>query len=306
MSSFNCSAVTGTTNCSFIENLLMSNSCSPVELMDLERLYNLSNCNQTTSGQETFESLERAITLIVIFVFALFGNIFTIAVLSKFKVHKVPDVLVIGLALTDLLATLVPVPMSIYVYISGIRYEQGTVACNLFGTLAQFTRYSSALIVTLISVERYFAINRPFIYRKHATPKKFVYILIICWLLAFALAVAPVLDPRTDIIPHGAFCLFDFVTPYAYSVIIYTGVQYVIVFLCFVLVSIQLLKVYRRRKKLKVQENYNRRSDDRVRDREVRFNKPNLTSRYGIVLVVNANTLNKYVTCYTRSLLFGC
>jgi hypothetical protein len=212
-------------------------------------------------------------------VIALVGNILTIGVISKFKVHKVPDVLVIGLALTDLLATLIPVPMSIYAYLADHRYEEGTIACDLYGTLAQFTRYSSALIVTLISLERYFAINRPFIYRKHATPRKFVIILIICWLLAFALAVAPAIDPSTPIVPHGGICLFEFVSGYSYSIVVYTGVQYVIVFVCFILISIQLLKVYRRRKKLKVQEDYNRRSQDRARVREVRFNKPNLTSR---------------------------
>ena len=246
--------------------------------MDLEHQYNSSNCSATD-----YKSLDKAISLMVIFVIALVGNVLTIGLLSKFKVHKVPDVLVIGLALTDLLATLVPIPMSIYVYLSGNRYEEGTWPCDLFGTLAQFTRYSSALIVTLISVERYFAINRPFIYRKFATPTKFVVIMIICWLLAFALAVAPALDPRTKIIPHGGICLFDFVSYYSYSVIIYTAVQYVIVFLCFVLVSIQLLKVYRRRKKLKVRENYNRRSEERVKEHGVRFNRPNLTSRYAIL-----------------------
>ena len=268
MSNFNCSIIdTEAVNCSYLE--------------ELEEMYGTLDCLRERMIEEgcIIYSLDKAITLILIFVIALVGNILTIAVISKFKIHKVPDVLVIGLALTDLLATLVPVPMSIYAYLADHRYETNTLACNLYGTLAQFTRYSSALIVTLISVERYFAINRPFIYRKYATPRKFVFILVICWLLAFALAVAPALDPNTPIVPHGGICLFEFVSIYSYSIIIYTGVQYVIVFVCFVLVSIQLLKVYRRRKKLKVQEDYNRRSQDRARVREVRFNKPNLTSR---------------------------
>ena len=269
MSNFNCSALdTEELNCSYLKEL--ASTCSPM-CECLTNLLNEYGC--------LIYSLDKAVTLILIFVLAFVGNILTIAVISKFKVHKVPDVLVIGLALTDLLATLIPVPMSIYAYLADHRYETGTIACDLYGTLAQFTRYSSALIVTLISLERYFAINRPFIYRKYATPRKFVVILIICWLLALALAIAPALDPNTPIIPHGGICLFEFVTNYSYSILVYTGVQYVIVFVCFVLVSIQLLKVYRRRKKLKVQEDYNRRSQDRARVREVKFNRPNLTSR---------------------------
>ena len=268
MSDFNCSTIAAQElNCSYLTDLVPKCNTSCECLMDLQ------------SQHCSIYDLDKAVTLLLIFVVALIGNILTIALVSKFKVHKVPDVLVIGLALTDLLATLVPVPMSIYAYLADFLYDEGTPTCILYGTLAQFTRYSSAQIVTLISLERYFAINRPFIYRKYATPKKFVIILIICWLLAFGLAVVPALDPTTAIIPHGGICLFDFVTGYSWAIIVYSGVQYVIVFVCFVLISIQLLKVYRRRKKLKVQENYNRRSQWRARDREVRFNKPNLTAR---------------------------
>ena len=227
MSNLNCSALdTEELNCSYLKEL--ASTCDPM----CECLTNLLNDHGCL-----IYSLDKAITLILIFVLALVGNILTIAVISKFKVHKVPDVLVIGLALTDLLATLIPVPMSIYAYLADHRYEAGTIACDLYGTLAQFTRYSSALIVTLISLERYFAINRPFIYRKYATPRKFVIILIICWLLALALAIAPALDPNTPVIPHGGICLFEFVTSYSYSILVYTGVQYVIVFVCFVLVA---------------------------------------------------------------------
>ena len=267
------------TNCTVLETLMgqLQNSTCSDDRMYLQQQYNLSNCS-TEDPRIDFTSLDKGVTLLVIFVFALIGNILTIIVLSKFKVHKIPDVLVIGLALTDLLATLVPIPMSVYVYFSGFRYERGTIGCNLYGTLAQFTRYSSALIVTLIAVERYFAINRPFVYRKYATPRKFVFILIGCWLIAFALAVAPALDPSTDIIPHGGICLFDFVTPYAITVTLYAGIQFVIVFVCYVLITIQLLKVYRRRKKMGVQEKYNRRSEDRMRG-EVRFTRSNLTTR---------------------------
>lgn len=280
MADFNCSVdAVRSLNCSYLTDLQQlcndDMSCDRDCLSDLQSYY---NCTQ---GEEQLSiySLDKGLTLILIFVIALIGNVLTIAVVSRFKVHKVPDVLVIGLALTDLLATLIPVPMSIYAYFADMLYEKDSVACNLYGTLAQFTRYSSALIVTLIAVERYFAINRPFIYRKYATPRKFVIILIFCWIVAFGLAVYPALDPNTPIIPHGGICLFEFVTHYSYSIVVYTAVQYVIVFVCFILISIQLLKVYQRRKKLKVQEDYNRRSQERVRGREVRFNKANFSSR---------------------------
>ena len=222
---------------------------------------------------------EKALTIVVILVVSLIGNIGTIAILSKFKIHKVPDILVIGLALTDLLATTVPIPMSMISYFRGLNYLEDTIECDLFGVLAHFTRYSSIGIVSLVSLERYFAVNRPFVYRKYATPKKFAVILLFCWLAAFVMAVIPALDSRFTISQHQGYCLFDMASHYAILVLAFAAINYVIVFVCFVLVTVNLLRVYRRRKKLKVQSQYNQHSRAGHRDPMLTFTKANLTSR---------------------------
>ena len=220
-------------------------------------------------------------TIILVIVFSLIGNICTIIILGKFKVHKVPDVLVIGLAVTDIFTTLIPIPMSAYAYAVGVNYTEGCILCDFFGTVALFSRFSSAQIVTIMSLERYFAVNRPFIYRKHATPKLIIGILLVSWLLALLLGVVPLMVESVDTITHDGFCLFDFTGPYSYPILVYSGIQFVIVFVCFLLVSIALCKVYRRRKRLKVQGEYNKSSRARLRDRnQVTFTRPNLTSRY--------------------------
>lgn len=224
--------------------------------------------------------LFKGATIVLVFVLSLIGNVCTVLILSQFKVRKIPDVLVIGLALTDLLATALPIAAAMYAYFSGSDFIPGCVLCDLFGTIAQFTRYSSGLIVTLVSLERYYAVNRPFIYRKHATPKLIVKILIFCWLLALVIAVIPVMGYNTPILSNDGVCLFDLTSRYAIGIFLYAAVQYVIVFVCFVLVTVELCKVYRRRKKLKVQGKYNNNSTARHRPREVTFTRPNLTSRY--------------------------
>lgn len=221
----------------------------------------------------------KGLTIIAVLVVSLIGNFCTIILLSRFKVHKIPDVLVVGLALTDLLATLIPIPMSTYAYFVGINFTQGCILCKFFGTLAHFTRYSSSLIVTLVAVERYFAVNRPFIYRNYATPRRICYILAVCWLLALILAVIPVIGDNTTIVTHHGFCLFSLTSPYAIVILLYSGFTYVTVFVCFLLVAIELVKVYRRRKKLKVQDKYNSTSKAKNRDPELTFTKSNLTSR---------------------------
>ena len=234
------------------------------------------NCSNTTAVDSGI-SVDKGLTLLVIFVLSLFGNIFTIAIVSRFKIHKVPDVLVIGLALTDLLATIIPIPMAMYDYFSPVGFLMEPVACDTFGTIAHFTRYASAFIVTLVSLERYFAVCWPLKYRVHATPKRFIWILLVCWFFAFVLAIVPAVDESTPINSHDGFCLFSFVSSYAYVIVAYAGVQYVIVLVCFISVAVRLCQVYRRRKRMRVQEGYNRSS--KVHDRAVTFTKPNLTSR---------------------------
>ena len=240
---------------------------------------NDTNANDTSDcGNEI--DLPKTATLLIIFIVAVIGNVCTITVMSRFKQHKLPDVLVIGLAGNDLITTFIPVLMSLYSYITLQQFTEGSFACKFYGTVAQFTRYASALIVTLISLERYFAVNRPFIYRKYATPLRCVLVLVCCWIMAFGLAVAPALDNNTRINSHDGFCLFDFSSNYAISILVYAGVQFCVVLVCFVLVTVNLLKVYRRRKELRVQGNYNQRSQAMEREHEVTFTKPRLTSRY--------------------------
>lgn len=257
-------------NCTFNSTLLDENNCTGA-IGDICR--NGGVC-------ESEPDLVKGLSILIVFIISLIGNIGTILILSQFKSHKIPDVMVIGLALTDLLATFLPIAIALYAYFVGINFIEGCLICDFFGTLAHFTRYSSALIVTIVSLERYFAVNRPFIYRKYATPKRFIFILILCWLLAFGLAVIPAIDGGNTLIQaHDGFCLFDLTSYYAIAILGYSAIQYVTVFLCFVLVVVELVKVYRRRKRLKVQGEYNETSRARHREHGVTFTRPNFTSR---------------------------
>ena len=286
-------SLTNTVQIRFHSRLVMPDWTSNSTLMMSGNSWTNSN-NLTNDTTPSSIDLPRTVSLIVIFAFSLVGNICTVAVVSNFKQHKLPDVLVIGLACTDLIATFIPIPMTLYSYITLNEFDEDSVACNFYGTVAQFTRYASVLIVTLIALERYFAVNQPFIYRKHATPRKCVIILLCCWIIALALAVAPVLDGSTPIRSHDGFCLFDFTTSYAIAILIYGAVQYFIVLVCFILVTAKLLRVYRRRKQLQVQGTYNQRSKAREREHEVTFTRPKLTSRY----ICTVNDIRMFTVLY--------
>ncbi len=258
--------------CNYLGEAMVA-GCQPDVLDNITALYN-QNCTSPIGV-----NVERGFTAVLIFVVSLIGNTCTIALLSKFKIHKIPDVLVVGLAITDLVAATIPVPFSIYAYFSGFRFMHNSAECIIYATVAQFTRYASVLIVTIVSIERYLAVIHPFFYRRHATPKKVAVILVFCWLAAIALSIVPALDPCTSILPHEGFCLFDVDSDYAYSIIVYGAVQYIIVLFCFVAVSVQLSLVYRRRQRLRVQDKYNKQSNAQDRQHEVKFSKPNLTTR---------------------------
>ncbi len=270
---FDCNASLVNRTCNYLGEAMVAGCPSNVTEV-FEELYD-QNCTSPIGV-----NFERGVSAVLIFVVSLIGNTCTIALLAKFKIHKIPDVLVIGLAITDLVAAAIPVAFSIYAYFSGYRFRHNSWDCIVYATVAQFTRYSSVLIVTIVSIERYLAVIHPFFYRRHATPKKVAVILIFCWLAALALSIVPAIDPCTHILPHEGFCLFDVDSDYAYAIIVYGVVQYIIVLFCFVAVSVQLSLVYRRRQRLKVQGKYNKQSKAQDRQHEVKFSKPNLTTRY--------------------------
>lgn len=245
----------------------------------------MDNSSNATNGTCTKEPDEtKAWTLVLILVGSVIANVCTIALVTRFKVRRVPDILVIGLAVSDLFAVCIPVVISVYEYYNPCVDTSGTL-CSLFATLAHFTRYSSALIVSVVSVERYFAVNRPFAYRTYIGPfpYRFVIVLFICWFVAAILAIVPAVFPTNltgGISKHDGYCLFYLQSKYAIAVLIYAIIQYGVVCLCFTLVAINLVKVYRRRKRMTSRGTMNQNSHAaKERQHQLIFMKTKLTSR---------------------------
>lgn len=245
--------------------------------MEIDSSSNVTNVTCTKQLDET-----KAWTLILILVGSVVANVFTIALVTRFKVRRVPDILVIGLAVSDLFAVCIPVVISVYEYFNPCVDTSGTL-CVLFATLAQFTRYSSALLVSVVSVERYFAVNRPFVYRTYIGPfpYRFVIVLFVCWFVAALLAIVPAVFPNYltgGISKHEGYCLFYLQSKYAIAVLIYAIIQYGVVCVCFTLVVVNLVKVYRRRKRMTSRGTINQNSHAKERQHEVIFMKPKLTT----------------------------
>lgn len=234
------------------------------------------NCTEMTADGVDYG---RGISLLAIAVIATFGNFMTIFIMLKFKTIKIPDLLVIALAADDLIATLIPIMMSIIAYLRGEDYDMGSAACNFFGVIAAYTRFTAALLVTVISVERYLAIRKPMFYRKHCTPSLFKKLLFLVFVCNALLAFPPAVDPNTPINSYHGFCLFSFPRIYAIFIVIYANVQSIIVLFCFICIVKELYNLHRRRKRMTAQNMYNKYSTATITRENVSFSKPGLVSK---------------------------
>jgi len=233
-----------------------------------------ANCSEVTEEVD----YAKGISLLIIALVAIFGNFMTIFIMLKFKTIKIPDLLVIALAVDDLIATLIPITMSLVAYLNGMNYDMDSILCNFFGVIAAYTRFTAALLVTVISVERYLAVKKPLFYRKHCTPSLFKKLLVIVFVLNALLAFPPAIDPNTPINEYQAFCLFSFPRIYAIFIVIYANLQFIIVLFCFICIVKELYNLHQRRRQMTAQNMYNKYSNAMHRE-SMTFTKSGFVSK---------------------------
>lgn len=238
---------------------------------------NCTNATNCTDGPTP--DFGKGFTLLLIFCVSAVGNILTLCVLLRLKETRIPDTLVLSLAITDLVATVIPIPMSLYSYFTGMPFPEGFFACNFYGTVAQWTRYTSAILVTLISLDRYLSIAHPVMYSTRVRRWHIVVSILLSTLISTSLAVVPWISPATTILTGDAICLFSFLDPYAYVIVVYAAVQFVVVLYCFSATVYNLCRIYWRRRRMKLQGQRNIMSSASFSSGPT-FTKPGLASRF--------------------------
>nr|XP_020449317.1 prostaglandin E2 receptor EP4 subtype-like [Monopterus albus] len=109
----------------------------------------------------------------IMFISGVVGNIIAIAVLSKsLKEQKETTfyTLVCGLAVTDLLGTLLASPVTIAIYMKGSWLGDDPL-CQYFGFTLLFFSLAGLSIICAMSVERYIAINHAYFYNDYVDQK---------------------------------------------------------------------------------------------------------------------------------------
>lgn len=102
----------------------------------------------------------------IMFIFGVVGNIIAIVVLCKSRREQKETTfytLVCGLAVTDLLGTLLASPVTIATYVKG-EWPGGEPLCQYFGFTMLFFSLAGLSIICAMSVERYIAINHAYFY----------------------------------------------------------------------------------------------------------------------------------------------
>lgn len=103
-------------------------------------------------------------------------------------------ILHLNLALSDLLF-LLSLAMRIHYHINGNNWIFGEVSCRLLTALFYGNVYCSSQTIACISVKRYLAVVKPFLYRQLDTTSLSAWACIIVWLL-FGVAIVPELMVR--------------------------------------------------------------------------------------------------------------
>lgn len=114
-----------------------------------------------------------------------------IAILIVKKLRSPTNLLIVNLAVTDFLVSILVLPFAIAYQILGY-WPFNQVICDLYSISDVLLCTLSILSLCTISIDRYLAITKPLQYAAKRTPKRMLIMILICWLLSAAISIPPV------------------------------------------------------------------------------------------------------------------
>ena len=150
-------------------------------------------------------------TLLFLEIFIIIMNTLAIVVIQRFKKKYNPDILIVTLAIADLIKAFIPLNMSLVAYLGGVAMTEGSPKCIVFGWTAFTINSSIMLVMTIMAIDRYVAICRPFEYKIYLTKKRLIYAIIAVFVFSGLHSVLPLVQVgRMRSYYNGSFCHFDF------------------------------------------------------------------------------------------------
>ncbi|KAA8584395.1 prostaglandin E receptor 4 (subtype EP4) b [Etheostoma spectabile] len=192
---------------------------------------------------------------VIMFIFGVVGNVIAIVVLRisrKEQKETTFYTLVCGLAVTDLLGTLLASPVTIATYVKG-AWPGGDPLCQYSGFILLFFFLVQLSIVFAMSVERYLAINHAYFYNEYVNQKLAALTLVAIYISNIVFCALPSLGlGQVKLQRPETWCFIDWQnnqTTVATFNLMYAGVNSVIVLatvICNVMVCGALILMHKR------------------------------------------------------------
>ncbi|XP_019937358.1 prostaglandin E receptor 4 (subtype EP4) b [Paralichthys olivaceus] len=192
---------------------------------------------------------------VIMFIFGVVGNVIAIVVLRisrKEQKETTFYTLVCGLAVTDLLGTLLASPVTIATYMKG-TWPGGDPLCQYSGFILLFFFLVQLSIVFAMSVERYLAINHAYFYNEYVNQKLAALTLLAVYISNMVFCALPSLGlGQVTLQRPGTWCFINWQnnqTMVATFNLMYAGVNSVIVLatvICNVMVCGALILMHKR------------------------------------------------------------
>ncbi|XP_037548164.1 prostaglandin E2 receptor EP4 subtype [Nematolebias whitei] len=192
---------------------------------------------------------------VIMFILGVVGNVVAIVVLRLSRKEQKETTfytLVCGLAVTDLLGTLLVSPVTIATYVKG-SWPGGYSLCQYSGFILLFFFVVQLSIVFTMSVERYLAINHAFFYNKNINQRLAALTLLAVYASNMVFCALPIVGlGRVKRQEPGTWCFIDWQTNHTTGRtfnLAYAGVNSVIVLatiICNVMVFGALVLMHRR------------------------------------------------------------
>lgn len=170
-----------------------------------------------TTAVQIIESILLALLIIV----AVVGNVMIcIAVFKSARLRTVPNMFVTNLAVSDILMAVICMPISLRVLISG-EWPFSSMACNLQGFFMFSFGIVSQVNMSVVAVNRYFAVCRPFQCKAIFTKGNVLLMIAFLWLLPSIASVPPLVGWGYYAFNAGkAFCIYPFNVNMTYTTIV--------------------------------------------------------------------------------------
>ena len=173
------------------------------------------------SGRSTPVKITEAAILVCLILLAFVGNVLVcIAVFKRACLRTIPNMFITNLAVSDILMAIVCMPISLHVLISG-KWPFSSSVCDMHGFFIFTFGIVSQVNMSVIAINRYFALCRPFQCKAIFTKINVLSMIAILWILPSVASVPPLVGwGYYAFHPGKALCSYPFHVNMIYAMIV--------------------------------------------------------------------------------------